>query len=294
MYYLYNVLIYLAAPFADPGAALAGPARSHLPREPARTLRFRADHRRPDDLDSCGLGRRGAGGAAAHRAAAQAPPGLQDPAHDRDADGGRARAPPVRRPGAAALRAIRPAGLGQALLRPRAAEARDDPRNRALAEPVRRVRPARRAARARERAHLAAFGRQVPPARAALSQDALARDPDRGAKRVGRRTLPVHRRGDGPHPHHRQHQVRLPAARRHRGAGQALARAVRAGPAASGSRAARTKARRQSCSMRTGAWSRSFPNALLVLVPRHPQRFETVRDLLAKRHERASPTAPPA
>jgi 3-deoxy-D-manno-octulosonic-acid transferase len=29
-----------------------------------------------------------------------------------------------------------------------------------------------------------------------------------------------------------------------------------------------------------------FPNALLVLVPRHPQRFETVRDLLAKRHER--------
>ena len=29
-----------------------------------------------------------------------------------------------------------------------------------------------------------------------------------------------------------------------------------------------------------------FPNALLVLVPRHPQRFDTVRDLLAKRHER--------
>jgi 3-deoxy-D-manno-octulosonic-acid transferase len=29
-----------------------------------------------------------------------------------------------------------------------------------------------------------------------------------------------------------------------------------------------------------------FPDALLVLVPRHPQRFETVRDLLAKRHER--------
>jgi 3-deoxy-D-manno-octulosonic-acid transferase len=31
-----------------------------------------------------------------------------------------------------------------------------------------------------------------------------------------------------------------------------------------------------------------FPNALLVLVPRHPQRFETVRDLLAKRHDRAA------
>lgn len=31
-----------------------------------------------------------------------------------------------------------------------------------------------------------------------------------------------------------------------------------------------------------------FPNALLVLVPRHPQRFEDVRDLLAKRHERAA------
>ncbi len=28
-----------------------------------------------------------------------------------------------------------------------------------------------------------------------------------------------------------------------------------------------------------------FPEALLVLVPRHPQRFETVRELLAKRHE---------
>ena len=31
-----------------------------------------------------------------------------------------------------------------------------------------------------------------------------------------------------------------------------------------------------------------FPDALLVLVPRHPQRFEGVRDLLAKRHERAA------
>jgi 3-deoxy-D-manno-octulosonic-acid transferase len=31
-----------------------------------------------------------------------------------------------------------------------------------------------------------------------------------------------------------------------------------------------------------------FPNALLVLVPRHPQRFEGVRDLLVKRHERAA------
>ena len=28
-----------------------------------------------------------------------------------------------------------------------------------------------------------------------------------------------------------------------------------------------------------------FPDALLVLVPRHPQRFEAVRDLLARRHE---------
>ncbi len=31
-----------------------------------------------------------------------------------------------------------------------------------------------------------------------------------------------------------------------------------------------------------------FPDALLVLVPRHPQRFESVRELLAKRHERAA------
>ena len=31
-----------------------------------------------------------------------------------------------------------------------------------------------------------------------------------------------------------------------------------------------------------------FPDALLVLVPRHPQRFEHVRDLLTKRHERAA------
>jgi 3-deoxy-D-manno-octulosonic-acid transferase len=28
-----------------------------------------------------------------------------------------------------------------------------------------------------------------------------------------------------------------------------------------------------------------FPDALLILVPRHPQRFDTVRELLAKRHE---------
>lgn len=31
-----------------------------------------------------------------------------------------------------------------------------------------------------------------------------------------------------------------------------------------------------------------FPDALLVLVPRHPQRFDGVRDLLAKRHDRAA------
>jgi 3-deoxy-D-manno-octulosonic-acid transferase len=31
-----------------------------------------------------------------------------------------------------------------------------------------------------------------------------------------------------------------------------------------------------------------FPDALLVLVPRHPQRFEEVRTLLAKRHDRAA------
>jgi 3-deoxy-D-manno-octulosonic-acid transferase len=31
-----------------------------------------------------------------------------------------------------------------------------------------------------------------------------------------------------------------------------------------------------------------FPDALLILVPRHPQRFDTVRDLLAKRHDRAA------
>ena len=37
-----------------------------------------------------------------------------------------------------------------------------------------------------------------------------------------------------------------------------------------------------------------FPDALLVLVPRHPQRFETVRDLLAKRHEAARRSAPRA
>jgi 3-deoxy-D-manno-octulosonic-acid transferase len=30
-----------------------------------------------------------------------------------------------------------------------------------------------------------------------------------------------------------------------------------------------------------------FPDALLVLVPRHPQRFESVRELLARRHDRA-------
>jgi 3-deoxy-D-manno-octulosonic-acid transferase len=31
-----------------------------------------------------------------------------------------------------------------------------------------------------------------------------------------------------------------------------------------------------------------FPDALLVLVPRHPQRFDGVRDMLTKRHERAA------
>ncbi len=31
-----------------------------------------------------------------------------------------------------------------------------------------------------------------------------------------------------------------------------------------------------------------FPDALLVLVPRHPQRFDSVRELLAKRHDRST------
>ena len=50
----------------------------------------------------------------------------------------------------------------------------------------------------------------------------------------------------------------------------------------SGSRAARTTARSRPHSRRTRRCARGIPSALLMLVPRHPQRFESVRALLRK------------
>ncbi len=55
--------------------------------------------------------------------------------------------------------------------------------NRDLAEPVSPLRPTRRAAGARERAHLAALGEQLSAAGRAVSRDALARHLHRGAER---------------------------------------------------------------------------------------------------------------
>ena len=60
-----------------------------------------------------------------------------------------------------------------------------------------RMRPAGRAAGARERAGVAALGRQVPAAGAAVPQDAVERHRHRRAKRGGRRAIPLDRR------HHR-------------------------------------------------------------------------------------------
>ena len=149
----------------DPGAAVARPARSELPRAASASASASGP---PSPAPTIWIHAVSVGEVQAAQPLIaqlqQAPPAVRDPAHHRHADRRRARAAPVRRPGAPALRAARPAGLGQALLRPRAAEARDDPRDRAVAEPVRRMRAPRRAARARERAHLAALGRQVPAA----------------------------------------------------------------------------------------------------------------------------------
>src|SRR5688572_22773426 len=94
-----------------------------------RDLHSFPTRRSSDLLDPCGVSRRSAGGPAADHAAPEAPPELRHPAYHRHADRRRPRAAAVRRPRAPALRAARPAGVGQALLRPRAAEARNDPRD---------------------------------------------------------------------------------------------------------------------------------------------------------------------
>ncbi len=51
----------------------------------------------------------------------------------------------------------------------------------------------------------------------------------------------------------------------------------------SGSPAARTRARKNSCSMRMPCCSNRIPNAVLLLVPRHADRFAAVAELLARR-----------
>ena len=100
-------------------------------------------------------------------------------------------------------------------------------------------------------------------------------------------TVPLDRCGAGTHAHHRQYQVRLPATsgiedqgrrwRENNAAGRPL---WVAGSTHEGEEAIVLDAHRRVLER--------FPDALLVLVPRHPQRFESVRDMLAKRHDRAS------
>ena len=243
---------------------MARTARPELSGRPSRAVRIRAGRCRPDDLGPRCLGRRSASRAGARCTASRALPRLPAPADDRYADGRRTRPAPIRRPGDAAVRSIRPARIREALLRPRAAEARNDPRDRALAEPLQRMRAPQRAAGPGERARVAAIRRQVPQAGAALPQDALQRDPDRGAERVRRAQVPLDRRGAGTHSRHRQHQVRFPATRGDRGPGQALAREQCIGASALG-RGQHARGRggdRARCAPAgTGALSRCTPDS---------------------------------
>ena len=189
---------------------------------------FGAGARSRRGLAARGVGRRSAGvrarwSAALHRAASAAAADGDDFHPDR----GGARAGAVWQRGAGALRALRPARRRAALLCPRAAAARGHLRDRAVAEPVSRVRPAPRAAGAGERAHLGALRQPLPAARAALHRHPVARRGGGGAGTDGCGALPRPRRGCRRYARHRQPQVRFRAAGGHSGARRAAARAVR-------------------------------------------------------------------
>ena len=143
------------------------------------------------------------------------------------AHGPRARRGAVRHARRRALRAHRPAGLGAALLPARAAAARDHPRDRDLAQSLPSLRPARRAAGAGQRAHLAALGDELSPAGRPVSRDAVARHLHRRAERGRRGAVRVDRRQPGAHARGGQHQVRLRLSTRHGSARPRAAQLVR-------------------------------------------------------------------
>ena len=203
------------------------------------------------------------------------------PAHAHDAHGPRDRRGALRRPRRARVAALRPGLRGAPLRRALPARARRDPRDRALAAPARGVPRARRArwcsptrgSRSARRGATRAFPRSRA-GRSATSPASLRRP--RPTPSASPRSAPRDRGRD------RQRQVRPRGARGH---GE---RAARSSARAS----ARARAIWVAGSTRDGeeallldAFAASSPPAevLLVIVPRHPQRFDEVAALAAAR-----------
>ena len=143
-----------------------------------------------------------------------------------------------------------------------------------------RVRAPRRAAGARQRAVVGEIGGALSALRQPVSRDLLGQFADCGADPRGCRTLRRHRCAECTRTHvDRQYQVRP---------------GVECGGSVRGTRAARLARRRaarldrgQHARRRGGAGAggapgncvRARPNALLLLAPRHPDRFDAVADL---------------
>ena len=87
----------------------------------------------------------------------------------------------------------------------------------------------------------------------------------------------------GTDSNRRQCEIRCGSRCRQRSSGQGAARCVWPVRGRSGSPAARMRARKNNCSMHMPCCSSSMPNAVLLLVPRHTDRFAAVAELLARR-----------
>ncbi len=125
------------------------------------------------------------------------------------------------------------------------------------------------------------IGRALSAVRRIVSRHFLRQFVDCGSDPRGCRTLHGDRSAECQNPRRRQYQVRRASGRRRHGAGRRAARLVRRRHERFGFPAARTRAKRSGCSRRVHRQLLDeCPNALLLLVPRHPDRFDAVAEQL--------------
>src|SRR5579875_2093878 len=239
----------------------------------ARTLRpFSRSPSARQHLGACGVGGRGQRRAAADPVAAPPLCAAADGGDHGDADRLAARAQAVRRRGVPRLSALRPAARGHALPRPGATRAGGGDGNRDLAQPVPPVRSARHSAGGGQRAAVGTLAARLRTDPAAGAAGAAQRVAGRGA--VARRY-----RALGAEPAHvsvagnLKFDTPLPKGVRERG------EELRAswGPSRPVWIAASTHEREELAVFEAHlAVLARLPDALLLIAPRHPERFRAV------------------